>query len=292
MTPPERKALLALLPILAVGAAIAWAGSQGGLKVGGTPIFGMCAALSFAINGLVFVHAFLFRTERYFDLTGSLTYASLIAVALIAAGRADPRALLLGALVSVWAARLGSYLFVRIRREGKDGRFDEIKESAPRFFTAWILQGLWVLLTVSCALAAMTTQRPRPLGGVALAGSLVWAAGFAVEVIADRQKQRFRAQPGNRGRFIQSGLWSWSRHPNYFGEITLWFGIALIALPVLSGWQYATLISPLFVYVLLTRVSGIPLLEARAQATWGDDPVYRAYRERTPALVLRPPRPA
>ena len=106
MTPPERKALLALLPILAVGAAIAWAGSQGGLKVGGTPIFAMCAALSFAINGLVFVHAFLFRTERYFDLTGSLTYASLIAVALIAAGRADPRALLLGALVSVWAARL------------------------------------------------------------------------------------------------------------------------------------------------------------------------------------------
>jgi steroid 5-alpha reductase family enzyme len=121
-------------------------------------------------------------------------------------------------------------------------------------------------------------------------GLAVWALGFVIEVVADRQKGAFRRQPGNRGRFITTGLWAWSRHPNYFGEITLWTGVALLALPVLSGWQYVTLVSPLFVYLLLTRVSGIPLLEARAEEKWGGDPDYRAYRDRTPPLVPRPPR--
>ena len=149
-----------------------------------------------------------------------------------------------------------------------------------------------MLLTVSCALAAMTALRSEPLGAWAVLGTAVFAAGFAIEAVADGQKRRFRADPANRGRFIASGLWAWSRHPNYLGEITLWAGIAVIAFPVLRGWQLATLISPVFVYVLLTRISGIPLLESRARKRWGEDPAYRAYRERTPALMLRPPRSA
>jgi steroid 5-alpha reductase family enzyme len=108
--------------------------------------------------------------------------------------------------------------------------------------------------------------------------------------VADRQKRRFRADPNNRERFIQSGLWAWSRHPNYVGEITLWVGIAFIALPVLAGWQYVTLVSPVFVYVLLTRISGVPLLEDRSEKKWGGNPEYRAYRDRTPVLFPRPSR--
>jgi steroid 5-alpha reductase family enzyme len=154
---------------------------------------------------------------------------------------------------------------------------------------AWTLQGLWVLLTLACALAVLTARRSLEIEVFAVVGSLVWALGFAIEATADAQKSRFRADPANRGRFIDVGLWRWSRHPNYFGEVTLWVGVALVALPVLEGWQYATLISPCFVYVLLTRISGIPLLEARGRKRWGDDPAYRAYCERTPALVPRPP---
>jgi steroid 5-alpha reductase family enzyme len=120
----------------------------------------------------------------------------------------------------------------------------------------------------------------------------LWGAGFAIEAIADHQKARFRADPANRDRFIATGLWAWSRHPNYCGEILLWAGVALVALPALSGFALVTLVSPLFVYVLLTRVSGIPLLEARSDSRWGADPAYRAYKARTPALWLRPPRPA
>jgi steroid 5-alpha reductase family enzyme len=283
----ERQSLLSIPAILVVAAAIGWAGSQGGVRVGVLPLFALCAIVAFAINWLVFLPAYAFQSERYFDLTGSATYASLVVLALALRGEPDPRALLLGGLVLVWALRLGSFLFARIMRDGSDARFDALKPSLPRFFMTWTLQGLWVLLTASCALAAMTSSRPVPLGAFAAAGALVWAAGFAIEVIADQQKQRFRRDPAQRGRFIQSGVWSWSRHPNYLGEIVLWIGVAIIALPVLSGWQYATLISPVFVYVLLTRISGIPLLEARGKKKWGDDPEYRAYKARTPVLVPR-----
>jgi steroid 5-alpha reductase family enzyme len=147
-----------------------------------------------------------------------------------------------------------------------------------------------VLLTAGAALAAMTTAAETELGPLTALGAAVWLIGFGIEATADAQKRAFRAEPANRGRFIHTGLWAWSRHPNYFGEITLWVGIALIALPALSGWQHLTLVSPLFVTILLTRVSGVPLLEARGKKAWGDDPDYRDYLARTPVLVPRPPR--
>ena len=290
MNRAERQSLLAVVVILAVGAGIAWAGSQGSVMAFGLPLFALCGGVSFVVNWLVFLHAYRAQSERYFDLTGSLTYGSLVVLALALRGESDPRAWLVGLLVAVWAARLGSFLFTRIRRDGSDGRFDALKPSLPRFFMTWTLQGLWVFLTFSCGLAAMTSAKALPLGGFALAGGLLWLGGFAIEVAADGQKRRFRADAANRERFIESGLWAWSRHPNYFGEIALWFGVALIAFPVLSGWQHLTLISPLFVYVLLTRISGIPLVEGRGKRKWGDDPAYRAYTQRTPALVPRPPR--
>ena len=274
--------------ILLVAVAIGWAGSHGGQRVGGVPVFALCGVLCFALNWLVFVHAYAAQTERYFDLTGSLTYLTVVACG-VALGNRDPRAFLLSLLIGAWALRLGTFLFSRIRREGVDHRFDALKPDFARFLLTWTLQGLWVFLTVSCALAAITAAAAQPLGALAALGTAVWIAGFAIETIADRQKAVFRADPANRDRFISTGLWAWSRHPNYCGEILLWIGVALIALPALSGWSLVTLISPVFVYLLLTRISGIPLLESRSQAKWGDSPEYQAYKARTPVLWLRPP---
>lgn len=288
MNQAERKGVAVVTISVAIAVAISWAGSQGGRTLGPLPVFALCGLLSFGINWLVFVPAYLFQTERYFDLTGSLTYLSVVGVALVS-GAPDARALILGAMVAVWAVRLGSFLFARIRQDGGDGRFDLLKPSLPRFLVTWTLQALWVLLTASSALAAMTTDRPESLGRFAGIGVAIWVLGFSVEVVADRQKRRFRADPGNDNQFIQSGLWSWSRHPNYFGEILLWCGVAVVAFPVLSGWQHLTLISPIFVYLLLTRVSGIPLLEARGRQKWGHRPEYRAYMARTARLLPRPP---
>jgi steroid 5-alpha reductase family enzyme len=288
----ERQALVAMPAIIAIAVAITWAGCQGGRSVGALSIFALCALLSFGINWLGFFHAWTRQTERFFDLMGSLSYGALIVTALVLGGVPDLRSLLLGIMVIVWAARLGSFLFRRISRDGSDRRFDEIKPSWPRFLMTWTLQGLWVLLTLSCALAAITSSRPVPLDAFAIVGGSIWLFGFAIEVVADRQKSRFRSNPANRERFISTGLWAWSRHPNYFGEIVLWIGVAVVALPVLRGWQYATLVSPLFVYVLLTRISGVPLLESRGKKKWGRDPEYQAYRENTPVLFPRRPRPS
>ena len=253
-------------------------------RVGAVPVFAACAALCFAVNWVVFVPSYLARTEHFFDLTGSATYISAVLLAAFLTETLDARSLLLAALILVWAGRLGTFLFARVRREGKDGRFDQIKQSLPRFLMVWTLQGLWVLVTAACALAAMTASVRVPLDVFAIVGALLWLAGFVLEVTADRQKSAFRADPGNAGRFIDRGVWTWSRHPNYAGEILLWAGIAIIAFPALTGWQLVTLISPLFVYVLLTRISGLPLLERRAERKWGDDPEYQAYKARTPIL--------
>jgi steroid 5-alpha reductase family enzyme len=291
VTSAERTSAAAILAILLVAVAIAWAGSQGSVGWGGVPLFAICGALSFAINWASFIPAYRSQTERYFDLTGSVTYVCLVILALLGRGGLEPRSLLVGALVAIWAIRLGRFLFARVRADGSDGRFDELKPSLIRFLMTWTLQGLWVFLTLSCALAAMTSAASIPLGLFAALGTLLWVAGFSIEVVADEQKRRFRRDPRNNGRFITSGIWAWSRHPNYFGEICLWLGVALIALPVLSGWQYATLVSPVFVYILLTRISGIPLLESRGKKRWGEDPEYRAYKQRTPNLIPRPPTP-
>ena len=275
---------------VAVAAAVGFAGSWGGPRLGAIPVFALCVALAFAINWLVWIPASLWRTERFYDLTGSVTFVAVTSLALVAApgpdGEASVWRVMLAAMVVVWAVRLGSFLFVRVRRDGSDGRFDKIKVHPLAFLATWTLQALWVSMTVAAALAAITVA--DGLGEVwAMLGVIVWLIGFAIEVVADTQKRRFRADPANAGRFISTGLWSRSRHPNYFGEILLWSGVALMAVPTLSGWRWVVLISPVFVWLLLTRVSGVPLLEARAAARFGDDPAYGAYVKHTPVLVPR-----
>ena len=284
------ESLLAITAALLVAVFVGWAGSHGGIRISDAPLFALAGLFAFLAQWAAFVPSYLAQTERYYDLIGGLTYLAIVVATLFLAGTFDARSVLLASLVSLWALRLGSFLYRRIRERGTDERFDDIKPSFSRYLMAWTLQGLWVFLTLSAALAAMTSAEPEPLGALAAVGLALWAAGVAIEVVSDRQKRLFRDDPENRGRFITTGLWAWSRHPNYFGEITLWIGIALIALPSLSGWQYVTLVSPVFVFLLLTRVSGIPLLEARAERRWGEDPQYQAYRARTPRLIPRPPR--
>lgn len=290
MDKPETQAVVGSLVAVAIGVLIAFAGSQGSVDFLGLPLFALCGLVAFGVQWIVFVPSYLAQTEHYFDLTGSLTYLTLVVAVVLLTGAQDPRTLVLGALVAIWALRLGTFLFLRVRKDGRDNRFDDLKPSLPRFFMTWTLQGLWVFLTLSAALAAMTSERSAPLGLLAWLGIALWVIGFGIEAFADAQKRQFRKEPAHSGRFITTGLWAWSRHPNYFGEIVLWLGIALIAAEVLAGWQWVTMISPLFVWLLLTRVSGIPMLESAAKKKWGDEPEYQAYRERTPVLVPRPPR--
>jgi steroid 5-alpha reductase family enzyme len=289
MSKEDRDALISVLVVLLIAVGVGWAGSQGSASAFGVPIFAMSVALAFLIQWLAFIPAYLRQTERFFDLTGAITYISVTILAVLLSPVVDGRSLLLLALVVIWAGRLGTFLFQRVRKAGKDSRFDDIKPSFARFLRTWTLQGLWVTLTLSAALAAITTTVRKSLDLFALIGFLIWAGGFAIEVTADSQKRRFRDKPENEGDFIDTGLWAWSRHPNYFGEIVLWIGVAVITLPVLRGWQWIGLISPIFVIILLTRISGIPILEERADEKWGGQPDYEAYKAQTPVLIPRPP---
>jgi len=287
MNETDRKSLIAFPILIIIALVVAWAGSQGGSYFGGIPVFAMLIGLAFLVQWLAFIPAFILQTEKFYDLTGSITYIFVITLALYFSPGLDARSFLLWALVVIWAVRLGAFLFRRIQKRGKDDRFDQIRTSFIQFLIWWTIQGLWVTFTAAAALVAITTTNRKELDWFAVIGFVVWLFGFALEVIADSQKSRFSANPDNQGKFIQTGLWSRSRHPNYFGEIVLWLGVAIIALPVLQGWQWVALISPVFVALLLTRVSGIPLLEKKADRKWGGQPDYESYKKKTPVLIPR-----
>lgn len=290
----SRSSLIAIVVALVVGALVAIAGSQGGATIGGVPLFALAVAAAFAIQVIAFIPAMLLQTERFFDLTGSLTFFLISAALVLSTPMPDARSWILAAMVMLWAARLGSFLAVRVHKAGSDGRFDQIKGSPLRFLQVWVIQGAWVSLTAAAAWIAISADASSraPIGWLTVVGIVVWALGMVIEIVADAQKSAFRADPRNRDEFIRTGLWSRSRHPNYFGEIVIWVGVFLTAAPVLVGWQWVALLSPLFVILLLTRVSGIPLLEARAEKKWGDRADYVAYREQTPALIPKLTRPA
>ena len=273
-----------------IGLLIAIAGSEGSVNFNGVALFAICASISYVLHWIIFIPSFIYQTEHYFDLTGSISYLTGIGVAFYLNPSVDPRDLIIGAMIVIWAVRLGTFLFMRVKQDGKDGRFTVMKTQFHWFLMTWTIGGLWVFLTMAAGLAAITSNVTAPIGIMTYIGIALWIFGFSIEVIADKQKRIFKKQPNKEKEFITSGLWAWSRHPNYFGEITLWFGLTLIALPVLSGWQLVTLISPIFVYILLTRISGVTMLEARGMKKWGDDPEYLNYIKDTPKLMLRKPK--
>ena len=270
---------------IVLGALLSLAGSQHGATLGGFPLFALAVLAAFVVQWLAFIPAALGRTDRFFDATGSLTYIMVTATLLLLVPAAGPRGIVLGTMVIVWALRLGSFLLLRNIRSGGDDRFAEITGDPVRFLSVWSVQGLWVSLTAAAAWIAITSGSGAEADGLLWIGLGVWAVGFAIEVLADLQKSRFKQDPTNDGQFIRTGLWSVVRHPNYLGEILLWSGVLVAAAPALRGWQWVALLSPVFVVLLLTRVSGIPLLEAKAEKKWGEDPEYRAYVARTPRLI-------
>ena len=243
---------------------------------------------AFIIQWIAFIPAYIGQTEKFYDLVGSSTYVFVIGYVNFhnwSAPGVNWGSLVLAAFIVLWAARLGTFLFVRIKKNKEDKRFASIKPSATRFFMAWTLQGMWVSLCAMCALTAIASDQGVVINQFFYAGALVFVTGLAMEIIADWQKSVFRENPKNKDQFIQHGLWSYSRHPNYFGEIILWTGISIMSFSSLSGWQYITLISPIFTYVLLVYISGVRILEASGMEKWGHLESYRLYVRNTPSLI-------
>ena len=273
-----------------IGALIAIGGSQNGAQYHGYPILFICLIISFVLHWIAFIPAYLARTEKFYDIAGTVAYLSVLATAsyltmISSNNNLQLRSIIAIILVLIWALRLGIFLFVRVLKAGEDRRFREVKQNFSKFLVWWSVSALWVFLTAANALTMIINNVSFTDDFYFYFGLSLWLIGFSFEAIADEQKRRFKSDKKNKDAFISTGLWGLSRHPNYFGEILLWVGMAVIALPTLIGWQYVTLISPIFIYFLLTRVSGVNLLEDRANQKWGGTEEYESYVKKTPVLI-------
>ena len=281
--------LVVILVCLLIPGSIAYFISADSLVLNDIPLIYYCISISFLIHWIIFIPSFLNKTEKFYDFTGMVAYLSVIGFALYQKnkilGSIDFDSALLGILISVWTLRLGMFLFYRVFKVGEDDRFKEVKQVPSKFLIWFTVSGLWVSLTSIAALKVLTSQVEHNNYYFVYLGLALWIFGFLFEVIADYQKTKFKNNPENKDQFISSGLWSLSRHPNYFGEIILWIGVFIITIPSLSGIDYLTILSPLFVYTLLNKISGINLLEIKAQKRWGDLDSYKEYRSKTPQLI-------
>ena len=258
--------------------------------------------LSFIIHWILFIPAYIFKTEKFYDLTGSVSYITILLYVLISSNgvklnhswnfndfenwiaSGNLGNIILTSLIILWTIRLGTFLFLRIKKAGEDKRFREIKKSFSWFFMAFTISGMWVSICTICALTGISNG--IKLTGVTYAGILTFIIGITIEIISDNQKTNFRKIEDNKDRFITTGLWKYSRHPNYLGEIILWTGVATISYSSLEVYQMFTLISPIFTYLLLVHVSGINLLEKSGEKKWGHLDEYKVYKEKTPRLFL------
>jgi steroid 5-alpha reductase family enzyme len=264
-------------------------------------------AFDFAVQWVGAAAAIALSTEKFYDLTGAVTYC-LISLWMLfqgvsmAWGRDVPvplRNVLLPLFVIVWCVRLGTFLAARVMDAGEDKRFHEAKQKPALMFFYWTMQGLWVVITIFpimlCTVLMPALERDASTTHwMEWVGWSVWAAGFLLEVVADRQKDAFRKRRSKKGysgkAWINEGVWRWSQHPNYFGEMTLWWGLWFstgASLPLLT-WLLCAF-SPLFLTFLITKVSGIPLLRKAALERWGSDPEYMKYRNTTSLLFPLPP---
>ena len=258
------------------------------IELSGVNLVGHLLVLIFVIQWIAYIPAFIFKTEKFYDLTGSLTYITAISFALYSTNtpqNLDLGSLIIGIAIILWAIRLGSFLFMRIHKDKKDGRFDSIKTSFSQFFMTWTLQGMWVFICSSAALVAIANPTGVPINILFIIGLALFILGFVIEIIADNQKSAFRSIPENKDVFINEGLWARSRHPNYFGEITLWTGITVMGISTFEGMNYLALFSPIFSYLLLNYVSGVRMLEYRGHKKWGHLDAYKVYKESTPKLI-------
>ena len=266
---------------------LSFAISYGIAHLTGSVIVKNAVLLAYVIHWIAYIPAYIFQTEKFYDLTGSVTYLSVVWFVFLSTYQSislNFGNLILVLLISIWTIRLGLFLFMRIHKAGEDKRFRTIKSSASQFFMTFTLSGLWVTLCSMCALVAISSPEGLVMNALTYVGIILFIIGFGIEIVADNQKTAFRSIEANKDSFITSGLWSKSRHPNYFGEVLLWFAIAVISYSSLEGLQLITLISPVFTYILLVYVSGVRMLEDMNDKKWADDEQYKSYKKNTPML--------
>lgn len=239
--------------------------------------------IALGFNLILFLFAYKFKTDKLTDLSYALTFIILISLGLFIEDISELK-LILFFMILLWAFRLGIFLFIRIKKIKKDRRFDGIRENFLKFLQFWILQGItvWIIL-----LPALVFFNSKPENSIfSWIGFAIWFIGIIIETISDLQKYKFNNNTKNKNKWISIGLWKYSRHPNYFGEILCWIGVYLFTWSSLSLIQrFYTVISPVFIILLLIFVTGLPTLEKYADKKWGKQKEYKEYKRKTSVLI-------
>lgn len=245
--------------------------------------------VSLLINGAFFILAAILRTDVFTDITYSLSFIALAAILLLFTPTASLPGTIAAIAVILWAIRLGGYLFWRILHIKVDHRFDDKRDNFVRFGAFWLLQAISVWVIMLPVYGFFSAGKDTTLSPALLVpGLAVFLAGFILETVADAQKYAFKSKPESKGTFMSRGVWKYSRHPNYFGEMLVWWGISFPGVFLFRGFEFLYFIGPVFITMLLLFVSGIPLLEKEADRKWGERDDYREYKKRTSLLVPLP----
>ena len=244
----------------------------------------MIAIISIGINLLMFIPAYKYRTDKLTDISYALTFVA-VAVYSLLQKEISASKIVLFIMILIWAGRLGIYLLVRIRKIRRDDRFNEMREKFWNFLGFWILQGSSVfIIFIPSALFLQSEETSLSLASIL--GIAIWSLGFLMESVADYQKFRFKLKASNKNKWVNVGLWKYSRHPNYLGEILVWVGIFVFVFSSLNTSQlFVSFLSPLFITVLLLFVSGVPLLEKSYFLKWGNNKEYSNYKASTGKLL-------
>jgi len=255
--------------------------------------FVLSLAISLAIQAVFFAFAWRFKTDKVTDLSYGLSFISIGLYWFLSGGWGVSDSsfrLLLTFMVVAWALRLSGYLLYRVIKNGKDSRFDEMRNSFAGFGKFWLLQGIGVWAIMLPVIYLLSRDTVPAMGTLPLVGLYVWSFGLTVESYADFQLNKFRSDKINKGKWIDSGLWRYSQHPNYFGEIVLWWGVFIYGISEYSGAAWLVIVGPLTITGLLLFGSGIPILEKANKKRWGKNSAYKKYLKTTSILVPMPKR--
>lgn len=244
--------------------------------------------ISLLVQAVFFSFAAVFKTDKVTDLSYGLTFSILATALLLKNNPSEPSQLVLALMVVLWGIRLSGYLFYRILRIQRDARFDGIREHFWKFLQFWLFQGIavWVIMLP----VTVWFSAPAPWGGLMTLGGVVWLTGLIIETVADVQKFRQKIRAAGSTRWMSDGLWRYSRHPNYFGELLCWYGVFLFVAGNLREWGWLSLLGPLTITCLVLRVTGIPTLEITADKKWASYLEYQTYKKNTNLLIPWIPR--
>ncbi len=274
------KYLLSTILIISVILFISFLISLESVKVNDMPLVFIFAFSILSLNSIFFIHSYFFKSDIFFDLVGSFSFLSIGIISLLLLSDIDANQILIFFLLVFWALRLGPFLFIRRLVAGNDERLSEYFESPVSLYFLWCMNSLWVFFTSLSIIVIFSSNISNDFGLLQWLGLIIWVFGYIIEVTSDSQKNRFNKT--NKGKFINIGLWKYIRHPNYLGEIIIWFGIFVISLNYIESFpSMLSILSPIFVFILLRYLSGVPQLEKRGDQKWGDLKEYVKYKEKT-----------